>query len=364
MPIKKNQNWWEISNKSNGTGEIKIFGNISRYVWDGTGDVNLKKFDEELQKIKNCKKIQLRINSNGGSVFEAVGMYNSLKRVAEENKIELTTYIEGIAASAASFLALVSDKVIMGTGCRFMIHNPSTFGMGESKNLRKTADELDQIKEDILDIYMTRAKITREKVSSYMDEETSFSVKQAIEAGFVDEESSLDRKTLKNNISNTWEDDVIQNFYPEFYEEIENEKKAKITEGELNMTLKDLKNQYPDLVNEVRTEITNELQEANNKKIEEAVTNERSRIKALDEVKTINDVQKQIIVKAKYEEPRNALEISAEFYNSDAWKAEDYITKTKDEGKEAGIDNLGENSTDITNAFDTAVDNIFKGDEE
>lgn len=364
MPIKKNQNWWEVSNKNNGTGEIKIFGNISRYVWDGTGDVNLKKFDEELQKIKNCKKIQLRINSNGGSVFEAVGMYNSLKRVAEENKIELTTYIEGIAASAASFLALVSEKVIMGTGCRFMIHNPSTFGMGESKNLRKTADELDQIKEDILDIYMTRAKISREKVSSYMDEETSFSVKEAIEVGFVDEESSLDKKTLKNNIANIWEDDVIQNFYPEFYREIANEKNIKAAEGELNMTLKDFKNQHPDLVNELRSEITNELQEANNKKIEEAVTNERSRIKALDGVKTINDVQKQVIAKAKYEEPRNALEISAEFYNSSAWSAENYIIKTKNEGIEMRLDELGETTTNLTNAFDTAIDNIFKGDAE
>lgn len=361
MPIKKNKSWWEVSNKNNGTGEIRIFGNISRYVWDGTGDVNLKKFDEELQKIKNCKKIHLRINSNGGSVFEAVGMYNSLKRAAEENKIELTTYIEGVAASAASFLALVSDKVIMGTGCRFMIHNPSTFGMGESKSLRKTADELDQVKEDILDIYMTKAKITREKISSYMDEETSFSVKEAIEAGFVDEESSLDRKTLKNNITNVWGNDVIQNFYPEFYTNVEN---IENIEGEVNMTLKDFKNQYPDLVNEFRNEITNELQEANNKKIEEAITNERNRIKALDEVKTINDVQKQVIAKAKYEEPRNALEISAEFYNSDSWKAEDYITRTKNEGDQTGINNLGENSTDVTNAFDTAVDNIFKGDGE
>ncbi|MGL5122582.1 MAG: head maturation protease, ClpP-related, partial [Fusobacteriaceae bacterium] len=226
--------WWEIINKGK-TGEIKVFGDIARYTWIES-DCSAKSFTDQLENLKGCEEITLRINSNGGSVYEAVAMFNSFRRFTKENNITTTTYIEGMAASAASYLALASSKVYMGVGCKFMIHNPATYSGGTSNDFRKVAEQLDAVKEDILDIYMEKTKLTREEISAYMDEEKYFSTKEAIETGFVDAEVALSEKDLKNNIKNMFSNEIVNKLFPEINK----------TNTEEEMTGLEIKNKYPD----------------------------------------------------------------------------------------------------------------------
>lgn len=358
--MKKIKKWWEIQNKGNGTGEIKVFGDIAKYDWYEE-DISAKKFTDQLEKLKNCKQINLRINSNGGSVYEAVAMYNSFKRFVQDNNIESTTYIEGIAASAASYLALASDKVYMGVGCKFMIHDPLIYSSGNSKSLREAADHLDGVKEDILDIYMKRTKLTREMISAHMSDEKYFSTKEAIEAGFVDEESDLSEKNLLENLVSNFSGEIINRIFPE----IKNNTEKK---GVTIMDLKTLRNQYPDLYNQIREEFRGELInsiDATNKgknetDIRNAVNEERARIKNLESIETFNEAQKEIVNRAKYEEPKNAEQIIVEFYNSGAFKAKNVIENTKNEQKANGTGNIPEATPpEGTDPVDSIIDEVM-----
>lgn len=362
--------WWAINNLSEEVGEIKIFGDISSFDWWGE-DVTFKNFNDQLLKLKNVKKIELRINSNGGVVSEAIAMYNSLKRFATENSIETVTYIEGIAASAATIVALASDKVYMGTGTRFMIHNPSTGVRGGSSNFRKAADYLDSVKNDIINIYQTKTKLSKEELDNFMNEETFFDVEQAISHGFVDKSIELDENILKNNIYNFGNPEIINKYFPQF----KNKEESKIVEGG-NVSIKNLaefKNQYGVIAQEFRSEIRAELENEIKNKMEKerteainaAVLADRERIKSLGAIKVINKKHAEIVEKAKFEDPKNASEIIVELYNTGAFEAKAVIEAWKIENKESGIDEITDEATEVKDVFSKAIDQIFnKGGEK
>ena len=108
-------NFFEIKNLSENTAEIRIYGTITKWAWEEYGEISSANFAKELQKLKNVSHINLRVNSPGGDVFEASAIYNLLKDYAKTNNVEITGYIDGLAASAASFLVLCASKVVMGT---------------------------------------------------------------------------------------------------------------------------------------------------------------------------------------------------------------------------------------------------------
>ncbi|MGL6063853.1 MAG: head maturation protease, ClpP-related [Fusobacteriaceae bacterium] len=355
--------WWEIINKGK-TGEIKVFGDIARHTWIES-DCSAKSFTDQLENLKGCEEITLRINSNGGSVYESVAMFNSFRRFTKDNNIKTTTYIEGMAASAASYLALASSKVYMGVGCKFMIHNPATYSGGTSNDFRKVAEQLDAVKEDIIDIYMEKTKLTREEISAYMDEEKYFSTKEAIETGFVDEEIALSEKDLKNNIKNMFSNEIVNKLFPEINK----------TNMEEEMTGLEIKNKYPDVINELREELKkeleNEMQNINTgtqnkivklseEEINNALNDDRERIRKLENLKPINKKQIEIINKAKYEEPRTAEELIVQFYNDGSLAANEVINQGKKEAEEVGINNITDNiGTNVTN-IDDAIEKAFE----
>lgn len=362
--------WWAINNLSEEVGEIKVFGDISSYDWWGE-DVTFKDFNDQLLRLKNVKKIELRINSYGGVVSEAIAMYNSLKRFSLENNIETVTYIEGIAASAATIVALASDKVYMGTGTRFMIHNPSTGVRGASNNLRKVADYLDSVKNDIINIYQTKTKLSKEELENFMDEETFFDVEQAINHGFVDKSIELDENMLKNNIYNFGNPEIINKYFPQF----KNKEELQIVEGG-KVSIKNLsefKNQYgviaQEYKNEIRAELENEIrnkmEQEKTEAISAAVKLERERIKALSSIKVINKKHAEIVDRAKYDEPKNSNDIIVELYNTGAFEANALIEAGKIENKETGIDEITDEATEVKDVFEKAIDKVFgKGGEK
>lgn len=351
--MSKRTKFFTISNLSDKEGEIKVYGEITKWAWQEYGETNALLFNEELKQLKDVEKIKLRINSPGGSVFEAQTMYNSLKQFAKDNEITVESFIEGVAASAATFLALAGDTVKMGEGCLFMIHNPSTYSSGMSDDLRKAADLLDKVKETILDIYLKKSSLTREELSQKMDDETWFSAKEALEAGFVDSIETFE--DVQNNITSILDCKCLETY--KHLERItnsvptvpKNSIENKDPEGGKKVmpkNLQELKNTHKNLMDEHEQEVLKNAATSDYIKnlIQEAVNAERTRIETLSSVKTFNKKQEEAVKNAMFKEPRDSKELIVEFYNSDAYKANGEIEKTEEEKAAVGLNNITEQS--------------------
>lgn len=134
-----------------------------------------------MKSVKEDEEITLEINSYGGDVFLGIDIMNTLR--SHEGKV--TVIVTGIAASAASIIAMGADVIKMYSNTQMMIHNAWTFAMGNSKELRKIADDLESINESVLASYTHR--VDEDTVKKLLDEETYMSATKAKEFGFIDE---------------------------------------------------------------------------------------------------------------------------------------------------------------------------------
>ncbi len=155
-------------------------------------------FREELEKHKNAKFINLYINSTGGNVFEGSAIYSQLKR----HNAKVTVYIDGFACSIASVIAMAGDKVIMSENAVMMIHNAWAVAAGNSAQLRKIADDLDVINKANKATYLVKSdgKITPEKLTEMLDNETYLSAEDCMKYGFCDEISSKVESSVENHV--------------------------------------------------------------------------------------------------------------------------------------------------------------------
>jgi ATP-dependent Clp endopeptidase proteolytic subunit ClpP len=175
--------FWEVRNATNDVAEVFIYDAIGEDLW-GTG-VTAKAFIEEIGNIK-ASRIDLHLNSPGGSVFDGQAIYNALVR----HPAQVTTYIDGLAASIASVIALAGDRVVMASNALFMIHNPMSSVAGYASDMRKMADVLDKIKDSIVNVYLEKTTLSADEVHSAMDEETWYTAQEAVQAGFASEMSA------------------------------------------------------------------------------------------------------------------------------------------------------------------------------
>ncbi|OQP13156.1 Clp protease ClpP [Geobacillus thermoleovorans] len=167
--------------------ELRIEGDIVDddeawlYEWFGMPSTSPNAFKEELSQFKG-RDITVWIDSYGGSVFAAAGIYNALK----EHNGKITVKIDSKAMSAASVIAMAGDEVLMSPMAVMMIHNPLTAAYGNMHDLRKVADILDTIKESIVNAYALKTGRSRSKISQMMDDETWMSANVAVKEGFAD----------------------------------------------------------------------------------------------------------------------------------------------------------------------------------
>jgi ATP-dependent Clp protease protease subunit len=154
------------------------------------------------------KDINLRIMSYGGSVDQGVAIYNAIRRRRGKTKV----YIDSIAASIASVIAMAGDEIIMNKGSKMMIHDPWTIAVGNSMQMRKMADQLDTYADGILDIYVQRSKRPKSEVQEMMRAETWMTAEQAIALGFADitEESEAQAIVVPSNMFRNVPVDVLQ----------------------------------------------------------------------------------------------------------------------------------------------------------
>ena len=169
---------WVRNEDTNRT--LVLNGQISDETWFGD-EVTPGLFREELNAGEG--DVTVWINSPGGDVFAAAQIYNMLM----EYPGNVDVRIDGIAASAASVIAMAGNKVSMSPVAMMMIHNPMTVAMGDKKVMQQAIDMLDEIKESIINAYELKTGQSRTKIAHMMDAETWFNAKKAVELGFADD---------------------------------------------------------------------------------------------------------------------------------------------------------------------------------
>lgn len=137
---------------------------------------------ESLAALGSKKDVSVFLNSEGGSCVQGIEMYHALRR--HEGKVVAT--VDGLAASMASVILQAADERHVSRGSYVMIHNPSAPAEGEAGDLRHTADVLDKIRDDMLDIYEASTGLSRDKIAKMMDDETYLTADEAVKLGFAD----------------------------------------------------------------------------------------------------------------------------------------------------------------------------------
>lgn len=283
--------FWNFAPKDETTVELRIDGDIIDdsdvwlYEWVNETYTAPNAFREALNVYKGMN-INVWIDSFGGSVFAATGIYNALVEHARQGGT-VTTIGDGKVMSAATVIFMAGQKRQVTKGCVFMIHNPLTSVGGYAEDLRKTADILDVVKESIINAYESTGK-SREELSDMMNAETYMDANQTVQEGFATEILQVSEKAADNNspvralarkaIVAYAETDVTNLQKIIKGENGKMEKKAEIK------NVADLKNQYTDLCEQIKND---------------AIKAERSRMQALDALADGSEQVAQIINHAK-----------------------------------------------------------------
>ena len=179
---KKFWNWLDVKDEAEAPEErvLEINGEIASESWFDD-DVTPKLFKDEL--LSGTGPITIWLNSPGGDCIAASQIYSMLMDYAGE----VTVKVDGIAASAASVIAMAGTKVLMAPTALMMIHNPMTLAWGDKSEMTKAIEMLDEVKESIVNAYEIKTGLSRAKISHLMDAETWMNANKAIELGFADD---------------------------------------------------------------------------------------------------------------------------------------------------------------------------------
>lgn len=175
-----NQKFWNwVKNEDTGASELIFNGPISEDTWFGD-EITPAMFRNELAKVSGDLTVWL--NSPGGDVFAASQIYTMLRN----HRGKVTVKIDGIAASAASVVAMAGDETLITPTGMLMIHNPATVAMGNKDTMEQAIRLLEEVKESIINAYEDKSHLSRAKIAHMMDEETWLNAKKALSLGLVD----------------------------------------------------------------------------------------------------------------------------------------------------------------------------------
>lgn len=179
--------WNFIKNEDTSETELIFNGPISDETWWGD-EITPAMFRDELSKVSG--NLTVWLNSPGGDVFAASQIYTMLKNY----KGKVTVKIDGIAASAASVVAMSGDETLIAPTAMMMIHDPSTMAFGNKEDMKKAISLLDEVKESIINAYEDKTHLSRDKIAKMMSDETWLNAKKAYEMGFADGILFVDKK--------------------------------------------------------------------------------------------------------------------------------------------------------------------------
>jgi ATP-dependent protease ClpP protease subunit len=196
---RTNADWYRISNLADGAAEVVIYDEIG---WFG---VSAGAFLEELKGV-TAGEITLRLNSPGGDVFDGIAIMNVLR----SHPAKVTTYVDGLAASIASVIAMAGDRIVMQPHSQLMIHNAWGMCIGDTADMTEMANQLARHSDNIAAIYAERAGGTVAEWRERMAAETWFTPEEAVAAGLADEVGKHDRPEQDPAVSNAWDLSVFR----------------------------------------------------------------------------------------------------------------------------------------------------------
>lgn len=305
----------KINALDDGSTELLVYGPIQRdsSFWNEDEVITPKQFTKQLKALKG-KPVTLRINSPGGDMHAGNAIFNILDR----HDGEVTCYVDGLAASAASVIAC-AGTLKMAKNAMFMIHNARSFAEGNSNDFKQAADNLEKANHTMIVTYAAKTGLPESELKEMMDKETFLTASEALELGFADEvdgvetpiSACLDGKHLLFNGVQFSADakfmDNIKRYYPTLTIEAKasNNRPAAVNhaatflpEGATMppLTMEALQKDSPEVFAKIFEAGKAEGMTAS---AEQATKNERERIKALDEISEPG--MEDLVMKAKYE---------------------------------------------------------------
>lgn len=278
----------------------------------------------------NVKELNVVINSGGGSVFSASEIYTELKKFAGNVKVEIV----GVAASAASVIAMAGNHIAMAPTGQLMIHNAMNSAEGDYRVMDHNSDFLQKVNRSIMNAYIAKTGKTVDELKQLMDAETWMTAQEAKESGFIDEimfESEVGAVASMNipELSGGVLPEEVINRMRELL--ASQEKGISVVnsvgvpqndkEGvNIKMDLQELKNQYPELVEQIRNEAK-----------EEAIAAERKRIQEIENIAVPG--AEEIINKAKFETGATAGEVAVEILKNDALRKSMLLQNIKEDAQ-------------------------------
>lgn len=176
--MKTENKMFKVENKGNGKGEILFYADV------GFWGITALEFQQAIKELGNVSHVDLRVISEGGSVIEGIGIYNAIRA----HNATWTAYIDGLAASSASWMILATDKVIMAENAQYMIHRAQGMAGGTPDQMRKTADLIESIEQTaMIRAYVAKTGKSEAEIMDMLNAETWMTAAEAHEYGFVDE---------------------------------------------------------------------------------------------------------------------------------------------------------------------------------
>lgn len=318
MKDKARKAWNLVRSNDGQTATVELYGDVAeeRPVnwWTDEPDpgeyIIPAEIQNDLDSIANCPNVDIHINSTGGEVYAAIAIYNKIKNFTGN----VTVIIDGIAASAASVIAMAGKTIKMASGALFMIHDPAIamYDYVQLDDLKKAENWLEGTSKAIAGIYARKTGKSEDEIRDLMKAETWMTDKEAVEMGFADEVAegipvqvtmSTDHKMLMAAGRNF---DIskcinipklkISDKQPSGQAAIHIDNKKE--EEEMNLT--ELKEKYPELYASLMSEATDAAKAAQSKAVKDAVDAEDERIKAIDEIASM--CTPEMVQEAKYGE--------------------------------------------------------------
>lgn len=319
--------------------EITMYGNVvqNRPLDFWTGEpvpglfIVLGEFLQELEKIKEKEQITVRINSGGGELYAAISIYNRLKELKN-----VITIVDGLAASAASVILQAGKIRKVYAGSQVMIHGASLFlyGSYNIQGLEEKKKSLEAANHAALQSYLERTGLEIEQIKEDMKITSWMTGKEVIEKGYADEliadkkmELMVDQKEATLYVNQI--PMCTQMF-------LEMPKNLKKIEGEEKMDLKELKEKYPNLVQQIQEDGKEQVQN----QIDQALQKERERLKAIEEIESIIG-DKELVKAAKYGENKmTAQDLAFVAMKKQAELGENFFRNMLEDTKKSGVNQV------------------------
>jgi len=178
--------FWNFDDSGGAGSERTLYinGDIAEESWWGN-ETTPRQFRADLDA--GAGNLCVWINSQGGEVFAAAQIYTMLREYAQKGKGHVTVKIEGLAASAASVIAMAGERTLMSPVSCLLIHNPYTIAFGDSGDMQQAKEMLDEVKESIINAYQAKSGLSRAVISHLMDAESLMNANKAVQLGFADD---------------------------------------------------------------------------------------------------------------------------------------------------------------------------------